>query len=376
MQDRADLREDCRRQWRNEPDALRKATLWSVYEAADSQFKLDVKRRKRATWKQFCHKLSNGPFGETTDVIKRIRKSRVITPQFSHVEGPAAAAFAMSRHLQGVFSGDSLPASRQPVPPKPVGPHSFVFGQDDAEHDFPLNADLIMYNLQHRLARRKAPGVDHLRTEMLLQISEDLVPVLNLLFRLCWQWSLVPKSWCTAQVVPIYKKGNPLDPGNFRPISLTSVLRKLLELCLQDVLSATAPKLDIVQGGFRANRSAMDQALCRQHAIDHYGEPPVLAFLDIKSAYDTVDRAIIWRALETFVSAPLLGLLQGLFDSVQVEVLVRGEASPGFRPATGVLLRFCNQYTSTRCLLFSVKQDYLLLVSLMLLLDASLMVFG
>ncbi|KAG1436184.1 hypothetical protein G6F55_014247 [Rhizopus delemar] len=57
---------------------------------------------------------------------------------------------------------------------------------------------------------------------MLLPIADDLVPVLTLLFRLCWIWSAVPAAWCTAQVVPIYKKGDPLQPANYRPISLTS----------------------------------------------------------------------------------------------------------------------------------------------------------
>ena len=343
LQDRADYREDCRRVWKNEPDAFRKAVLWDKYAEADAQFKLEVKRRKRATWKEFCHKLSNGNFAETTDIIKRIRRNRVTTPRYSHVDGPVAAALSMSQHLQTVFSGSTLPAIRQPVPPKPTGPHPFVFpGDTEAEHECPINEDNVKYFLTQRLARRKAPGVDHLRTEMLLPISKSLVPVVSLLFRLCWKWSVVPRSWCTAQVVPIYKKGNPLNPGNFRPISLTSVLRKWLDLCLQDTLTSTAPPLDIVQGGFRANRSAMDQALClneicHQHTLDHYGEPPTLAFLDIKSAYDTVDRAIIWRALETHVSAPMLGLLQSLFDDVTIEVLVLGDKSPGFAPATGVL---------------------------------------
>ena len=343
LQDRADYREDRRRLWRNEPDAIMKAIRFADYEAADYLFKLEVKRRKRETWKQFCSKLSDGPFAETADIIKRVRRNRVITPRYSHVDGPAAAALTMSQHLQTVFSGSFLPPVRQPVPPKPEGPHLFVFPDDiEAKHECPINEDTVLYYLTRRLARRKAPGVDHLRTEILLPISKYLVPVVSLLFRLCWKWSVVPRSWCTAQVVPIYKKGSPLDPGNFRPISLTSVLRKWLELCLQDTLTETAPKLDIVQGGFRANRSAMDQALClneicHQHTLDHYGEPPTLAFLDIKSAYDTVDRAIIWRALETHVSAPMLGLLQSLFDSVQIEVVVLGETSPGFSPATGVL---------------------------------------
>ncbi|RCH94144.1 hypothetical protein CU097_013578 [Rhizopus azygosporus] len=71
----------------------------------------------------------------------------------------------------------------------------------------------------------------------------------------------------------------------------------------------------LVQDGFRRQRSALDQALClqdicRQHRLDHHNELPVLAFLGIKSASDTVDRAIIWRALETHVSNPMLGLIQ------------------------------------------------------------------
>ncbi|KAG1043810.1 hypothetical protein G6F43_011575 [Rhizopus delemar] len=119
-------------------------------------------------------------------------------------------------------------------------------------------------------------------------------------------------------------------------------MRKLFELCLQAELESTAPPLDPVQGGFRHHRSALDQALClhelcRQHTIDHSGEPPVLAFLDIKSAYDTVDRAIVWRALETHVSEPMLGILQCLFDQVSIQVLLGGYSSPSFWPRTGVL---------------------------------------
>ena len=34
---------------------------------------------------------------------------------------------------------------------------------------------------------------------------------------------VVPKSWKEAEVVPIFKKGKRDDPGNYRPVSLTSV---------------------------------------------------------------------------------------------------------------------------------------------------------
>ena len=64
--------------------------------------------------------------------------------------------------------------------------------------------------------------MDHLRIEMLQPIQRLLAPILLLLFRMCWSWSYVPQSWHIAQVVPIYKKGSPSDPGNYCPISLTT----------------------------------------------------------------------------------------------------------------------------------------------------------
>ncbi|KAG1451396.1 hypothetical protein G6F56_008100 [Rhizopus delemar] len=307
-----DHRESVRRRWKRAV-GINKALRWEEYRSACSSFTNAMQRRRRTTWKLFCDKLSSGPLDGTTSIIKRIRRNRTLTPQFSHPEGPTAAETTMATHLQQVFSGSSLPSTRYSAPPIPDGSH-------DVEDDpCPFTTETVRFALLKKLSRRKAPGVDHLRTEMLLPITDDLVPVLTLLFRLCWIWSSVPVAWCTAQVVPIFKKGDPLDPGNFRPISLTSVLR-----------------------GFRHGRSALDQALClnklcRQHTIDHLGETPVLAFLDIKSAYDTVDRSIIWRALETHVSPALLSLLQCLFDKVSIEVLIAGHSSPPFWPRTGVL---------------------------------------
>lgn len=335
LQSYFDHRERCRLEWKQSA-GVERALRWTNFLTSSKRFKLALQYRRRFTWKQFSEKLSSGQLSETTSIIKKMRRKRTVSPQFSHPEGPSVAAQTMADHFKQVFSGASLPSTRYPAPLIPVGPHPVL------PDSCPIDSETVREALSRRLARRKAPGVDHLRTEMLLPILKDVIPILTSLYQLCWRWSTVPAAWCSAQVVPIYKKGDPLDPANFRPISLTSVLRKLFELCLQSSLEDTSPPLDIVQGGFRRQRSALDQALClnelcRQHAADHLGEAPVLAFLDIKSAYDTVDRAIIWRALETHISEPMLGILQCLFDNVSIQILLAGHASNSFWPRTGVL---------------------------------------
>jgi hypothetical protein len=249
----------------------------------------------------------------------------------------------MVSHLESVYNGQYLDTNHQPI--------ELVASSDLPFFDPPQDADANMFSKHNiacyinQLPRRKAPGVDHLRAEMLQPIQYRIAYILSMFFRLCWSWRTVPTSWRHAQVFPIHKKGDPTVPANYRPISLTSILRKLLEMILQPCLIRYSPPLDLAQGGFRAQRSALDQALCLHDLIQdfhnrHHGANgyPVIAFLDIKAAYDTVDRNVIWTALQrSGTPLPLLGLLQHLFDDVSISVLIDNCTSLSFQPITGVL---------------------------------------
>jgi hypothetical protein len=62
-------------------------------------------------------------------------------------------------------------------------------------------------------------------------------------------------------------------------------------------LDAHSPTLDLAQGSFRLQRSPLDQALCLHDLMHDYylshRRCPSIAFLDIKAAYDTVDRRVV-----------------------------------------------------------------------------------
>ncbi|KAG1031914.1 hypothetical protein G6F43_013865 [Rhizopus delemar] len=98
------------------------------------------------------------------------------------------------------------------------------------------------------------------------------------------------------------------------------------------------PPLDITQGGFREARGTLDQALCLIEICSilrkHHHINPTLAFLDIKSAYGTVDRSYIWRTLQPYLDPVLLNLLKNPFNEVQIEVILGNAKSSRFSPKT------------------------------------------
>jgi len=44
----------------------------------------------------------------------------------------------------------------------------------------------------------------------------------------------LPSEWKYANITPLYKKGSRSDPGNYRPVSLTSIVCKLMESIIRD----------------------------------------------------------------------------------------------------------------------------------------------
>lgn len=153
-----------------------------------------------------------GAYTKAIAKISKIRKNRTLNPTFSTPESPQHSADTMASHLESIFSGDLL----HDLPRLAIFPPIVPFGGDS-----PFDTTFIQDTINH-MPTKKAPGIDHLRSEMLKPIQHLLAPLLLELFRRCWRWSYTPHTWRIAQVVPIYKKASPTDASNYRPISLQS----------------------------------------------------------------------------------------------------------------------------------------------------------
>ena len=126
-------------------------------------------------------------------------------------------------------------------------------------HSVNFTSEGVYYELVN-LDVSKACGPDHI-TPKLLKLSADFISdPLSRLFNQSMSSGTLPKDWTTANIVPVYKKGERCLVQNYQPISLTSVVVKVMErvICKQLVSALEkSGRISDYQFGFRANRSTV-----------------------------------------------------------------------------------------------------------------------
>jgi hypothetical protein len=203
----------------------------------------------------------------------------------------------------------------------------------------PFSVEAIINTLRNA-PLGKAAGCDGLMGEIFRYGGHDMALMLTALFnKIFVRNSPIPQEWKTALIVPIYKqKGSDQDAANYRPIALTCCCRRLYEQLLAERLDSAVLKLSHFQGGFRIHRSTLDQVYCLAEIMKrHPGLHNI--YLDLKAAYDLVERQILWQKMHRKfeVEFSLIKRLQQLFDHNESCLVINGETSSPVANTRGLL---------------------------------------
>ena len=75
-----------------------------------------------------------------------------------------------------------------------------------------------------------------MHSRMLRELADVLAEPFSIVFRTSLSEGSLPTQWKVANVTPVFKKGDKSKPGNYRPISLTSILCKMMEKIIRDAV--------------------------------------------------------------------------------------------------------------------------------------------
>ena len=134
---------------------------------------------------------------------------------------------------------------------------------------------------------------------MLRQLADVVAEPLSIIFERSWRTGVVPKDWRKANVTPIFKKDNKEDLGSYRPVSLSSILGKVMhQLILVDTIKQVEEKKVIrsSQHGFTKGKSCLTNLITFYNGMTGWvdeGRAVDVVYLDFSKAFDTISHNIV-----------------------------------------------------------------------------------
>ena len=177
---------------------------------------------------------------------------------------------------------------------------------------------LILYYLKEILLTlyMSTPPVQQ-QNQMVFHIGQsatELAPLFLIIFTHSLFSDVVPPSFKLAAITPVFKSGDRTAPCNYRPISLTSVISKVLGMIIRKQVSLFIDKkccLNGTQHGFRSGRSCLSALLSVFDDITHMlkaGGSVDIVYLDFSKAFDKVDHGILHHKLKALGITGHLGI--------------------------------------------------------------------
>ena len=183
-----------------------------------------------------------------------------------------------------------------------------------------------------KLSNSFSSGPDGFSSILIKEISGYIVSPLCTMFNICFYSGVLPDEWLDANVVPIFKhKGSASCINNYRPISLTCVICKVMEQCVKEKITAHLEENNLLsshQHGFLRQKSCLTQLLESYNGWINCledGNLVDIVYFDLEKAFDSVVHSKLIKKCESYgLSGNLLKFLSAFLNNRRQRVCIAG----------------------------------------------------
>jgi ribonucleases P/MRP protein subunit RPP40 len=224
------------------------------------------------------------------------RVGPIINDQGTIVEDDGEAANLLNDYFSSVFTMENMNNIPEPI--------KFFQGivTDEGLLSIHITSDLVERKLE-KLKVDKCPGLDEIHPKLLYELRKQISGPLAKLFSNSLEYGVVPNDWKEAGVTPLFKKGKKSDRQNYRPVSLTSIVCKILESIIKDAMLMHLNKFSLIrdsQHGFTTGRSCLTNLLEFFEEVTFQideSKPVDIIYLDFAKAFDKVPYQRLFKKL-------------------------------------------------------------------------------
>lgn len=296
----------CRRAkkkaWNKYVRAGKNQQLYNVYR---SKLRESVKVNNMAK-ENFETKLANNAKNDSKSFFSYIRNKQRSKDKVGHMKDNQGCVVSEDEHkatlLNNYFSSVFTVEDNTYVP-DPIQ----IF-KGNISHEGLNNIDIteeVVYKKLSEINVNKSCGPDDLHPKLLHELRSVIAGPLTKIFKISLKYGVMPQDWKDANVTPLFKKGAKDKCENYRPISLTSVVGKMLESIVKDKFVEHLDRFKLLhdsQHGFRRGRSCLTNLLDLMESVTQQideGNPVDVIYLDFAKAFDKVPYKRLYKKINS-----------------------------------------------------------------------------
>ena len=288
---------DENRRMRNKVVALRKKSL-ATY------FTKNCSNHDRKFWKTVSPFMTNKSCRNGSNIILQENDEIIVdSKQVSDIFNDYFAGIASTIGFDDVITDTPAAIHKHQNHPSVVKIRGKFGNLSDSFTFKSVNPDLVFKKLKS-INIRKATGYDNIPGKLLRVAHLELSVPFAKLINECFAQSTFPGLLKCAELSPIYKKSDSLQKGNYRPVSVLTVISKLYESVMNDQM--TEHFIEILEDLLCAYRKGYScQALLSKCvddwklALDSKNYVGVL-FMDLSKAFDCLPHSLLISKLYAY----------------------------------------------------------------------------